>query len=162
MAVACCSSPVPDDAFPLRRREKLHSLSSARAASDTSGCATVKPATASFAAPWLTYWVVFSLFNVLEHLADVLVSWCAGSAAQLQISVLTAPVHPRCHCCVAGFRSIISRSSRLSSGCRRRRLGCASSVSAPPCLLSLPPHVLALREPGRLGSARALHHAAAA
>ena len=111
---------------------------------------------------WLTYWVVFSLFNVLEHLADVLVSWCAGSAAQLQISVLTAPVHPRCHGCVAGFRSIISRSSRLSSGCRRRRLGCASSVSAPPCLLSPPPHVLALREPGRLGSARALHHAAAA
>ena len=34
---------------------------------------------------WLTYWVVFSLFNVLEHLADVLVSWCAGSAVQLQI-----------------------------------------------------------------------------
>ena len=34
---------------------------------------------------WLTYWVVFSLFNVVEHLADVLVSWCAGSAAQLQI-----------------------------------------------------------------------------
>jgi hypothetical protein len=27
---------------------------------------------------WLTYWVVFSLFNVVEHLADVLVSWCAA------------------------------------------------------------------------------------
>ena len=24
---------------------------------------------------WLTYWVVFSCFNVLEHVADVLISW---------------------------------------------------------------------------------------
>lgn len=24
---------------------------------------------------WLTYWVVFSCFNVVEHLADVLISW---------------------------------------------------------------------------------------
>jgi len=25
---------------------------------------------------WLTYWVVFSAFNVVEHLLDWLVSWC--------------------------------------------------------------------------------------
>jgi len=24
---------------------------------------------------WLTYWTVFSMFNVVEHLADVLISW---------------------------------------------------------------------------------------
>lgn len=24
---------------------------------------------------WLTYWIVFSCFNVVEHLADVLISW---------------------------------------------------------------------------------------
>lgn len=27
---------------------------------------------------WLTYWVVFSAFNVVEHLLDWLVSWCAA------------------------------------------------------------------------------------
>ena len=56
---------------------------------------------------WLTYWVVFSLFNVVEHLADVLVSWCAGAAAaQLQISDLTTPSLP-------SFASFASQDSVL-------------------------------------------------
>ena len=55
---------------------------------------------------WLTYWVVFSLFNVVEHLADVLVSWCAAMlrnarnrcavlSSALRVAHLCHPTRPR-------------------------------------------------------------------
>ena len=84
---------------------------------------------------WLTYWVVFSLFNVVEHLADVLVSWCAAAlrSARRRYAVERASLAQRGHfplvltpyCGTPGYRSITSQSSRSSSGCRLRRLGCA-------------------------------------
>jgi|APGre2960657444_1045066.scaffolds.fasta_scaffold01932_5 hypothetical protein len=35
---------------------------------------------------WLTYWVAFSTFNVVEHLLDWLVYWCEGAARTCSFS----------------------------------------------------------------------------
>lgn len=50
-----------------------------------SGVVTAGEAATQSRDAWLTYWVVFSAFNVVEHLLDWLVSWCAVPFPYLQL-----------------------------------------------------------------------------
>lgn len=59
---------------------------------------------------WLTYWVVFSAFNVVEHLLDWLVSWCVVRLATLAGAPGRCEVTHTFRC-----RSVVAAGSRSTS-----------------------------------------------